>query len=329
MSWQDELRQLDARLADGRIEHTEYRKLRDELLAAASSGGITATALSWHSANPGHEPAPRKPSASLLDTDRQTSAPSPADNRHTDAIGFPPIAPAPIPRSRPAGPLPPLGPAAQSPTPEPGMPTKARDKPVWAFLSLGVFLVLAMIIGATLWLGTSTDNTAGGTARADTAAPSAGNVALADRLPGLPGTALPNSSRMSIDRGQELGLYSAEGAEVIKASGADKVIYRGSADDTTSYMLLVVPTTAPAEAEKLASTMRESVAKGGFTSVTLGPDTAFLRSTQEGQVVGSWYTSARYVIGIGLSAGADTGRNVLLDKLETTLSSVSSVLPPS
>lgn len=37
MTWQEELRQLDSRLADGELAANEYRKRRDEILAAASS----------------------------------------------------------------------------------------------------------------------------------------------------------------------------------------------------------------------------------------------------------------------------------------------------
>lgn len=39
MDWQDELRTLDSRLAEGQLSQAEYRKLRDQVLAEASSGG--------------------------------------------------------------------------------------------------------------------------------------------------------------------------------------------------------------------------------------------------------------------------------------------------
>ncbi|GLY64112.1 hypothetical protein [Amycolatopsis taiwanensis] len=69
MSWQEELRRLDAELASGTITRHEHRKQRDELLAAASGGGITsplaaplvptATQPHWQSANPIQPPAER------------------------------------------------------------------------------------------------------------------------------------------------------------------------------------------------------------------------------------------------------------------------------
>ena len=42
MSWQDDLRQLDQALAEGRVPADEYRKRRDQLLAAAAGGAPAA-----------------------------------------------------------------------------------------------------------------------------------------------------------------------------------------------------------------------------------------------------------------------------------------------
>ncbi|MPZ81359.1 MAG: hypothetical protein GEV28_13535 [Actinophytocola sp.] len=62
MTWQDSLRQLDARLADGEIGAADYRKARDEILAEASSGnqsvgGETPKGELWMSTNPAAPPA--------------------------------------------------------------------------------------------------------------------------------------------------------------------------------------------------------------------------------------------------------------------------------
>ncbi|GAB3576133.1 hypothetical protein GCM10027445_39720 [Amycolatopsis endophytica] len=74
MSWQDELRRLDADLAGGAITQHQHRKMRDELLAAASGGGAAAPVSvplsrvegapqpqagaqpQWQSANPANPP---------------------------------------------------------------------------------------------------------------------------------------------------------------------------------------------------------------------------------------------------------------------------------
>jgi hypothetical protein len=64
MDWQQKLRRLDAKLANGELSMAEYRKLRDETLAEASSVGPAAqeaasSDLRWQAANPGGQPAPR------------------------------------------------------------------------------------------------------------------------------------------------------------------------------------------------------------------------------------------------------------------------------
>src|SRR5689334_1438882 len=69
MSWQEELRRLDAELAEGRIEPADHRKQRDELLAQASGSTVPSPVPSplrrpgdtWRSANPASHPAPAQP----------------------------------------------------------------------------------------------------------------------------------------------------------------------------------------------------------------------------------------------------------------------------
>ena len=64
MSWQDDLRRLDADLAAGRIEPAAHRKQRDELLAQASGSTVPSPvpsplrrpATAWHSTNPAAQP---------------------------------------------------------------------------------------------------------------------------------------------------------------------------------------------------------------------------------------------------------------------------------
>jgi hypothetical protein len=118
MSWQEDLRRLDADLAAGRIEPAAHRKQRDELLAAASGSTVPSPvpsplhrpgARSWQSTNPAYgqpteptpppRPAPKQPtvaerpwirnqpqgsstpptSAVPALPDHMTTAPSPAD----------------------------------------------------------------------------------------------------------------------------------------------------------------------------------------------------------------------------------------------------------
>src|SRR3954454_6801121 len=48
MAWQDDLRELDEALSAGRIKADEYRKRRDDLLAAASSNPVVTRRIQRH-----------------------------------------------------------------------------------------------------------------------------------------------------------------------------------------------------------------------------------------------------------------------------------------
>ncbi|NBH10467.1 hypothetical protein GTY80_45425, partial [Amycolatopsis sp. SID8362] len=85
MSWQEELRRLDAELAEGRIEPADHRKQRDELLAQASGSTVPSPVPSplrrpgdtWRSANPASHPTPVHPVAPPQRVESPRPAPLP------------------------------------------------------------------------------------------------------------------------------------------------------------------------------------------------------------------------------------------------------------
>jgi hypothetical protein len=379
MSWQDELRRLDAELTSGRLEHSEYRKLRDELLASASGGGLTSPVAAprrtartntsqpvWKSTNPGiapklpaapamvtpapvvpeppavdqptvEHPAVRKTpsSASLLATDKPTTAPSPADYRRTDVMPHPSQMPARTGR-RPHLAPPPLLPVPTQPMSPPsgGAPVaradQSRHKPTWLFVSLGVLVVLAAIIGGAWWVGVLS----GGdqpNAQAPTAPPT--QVALEDRLPRLPGTPNPNNSTMAVDKGVEVQLYSAEDAALIKKSGANEVIYRGSGDGpglADGYKVLVIPTPSAENASALVRALEQSATAQGFADMPPGPEQltkALVYRTPVGRVARTWYTSQNVAVGVEVSQALGSAEAELRQRLQRTTTSVKAVLP--
>lgn len=99
MSWQEDLRRLDADLATGRIEPAAHRKERDELLARASGSTVPSPVpsplrrpapTSWHSTNPAapqHEPPSAPP--------QRVESPSPAQYQPAQYQPQPPAPPAP------------------------------------------------------------------------------------------------------------------------------------------------------------------------------------------------------------------------------------------
>jgi hypothetical protein len=105
MSWQEELRRLDAELAEGRIEPADHRKQRDELLAQASGSTVPSPVPSplrrpgeaWRSANPASHPSPQAPPPQRMESPRPMAPHQPAPQQPA-----PPMAPmGPPPKPHP------------------------------------------------------------------------------------------------------------------------------------------------------------------------------------------------------------------------------------
>lgn len=385
MSWQEELRRLDADLASGKISRHEHRKQRDELLAAASGGGITSPVAAplaragsqpngWQSANPVHstaeqpetphpepppephpepgpeaEPPPPAPAettgtaADLLNSDRMTTAPSPADERSTNPIRYPAMSEAPTVITRPVVPaeLPGLGP--QSPRhfsgverqPSAPIATPARGRAgTWLYLSLGVFVVLSLIVGATWFLSAHSNGSNTNTTVAPTT-PVNPQLDVEGKLPDLPGTANPDNSTMSIDKAVQLRILTPEDAAKVRASGAQEIVFRGSSDTVNvdeSYQLLAIPTASANDADKLVQGLRETLTGAGFMADPIGPGeagAAYTDSNPAGRVSALWYASGTVAIGIGVSEPLTGDPATLRARLGQVRDSVSATLPPS
>ncbi|WP_236790234.1 hypothetical protein [Amycolatopsis sp. GM8] len=349
MTWQEDLRRLDVQLASGEISLREHRRQREELLAAASGGfspspvkapveGGQAHAWPESPAWPAEQPAAPSWSASLLSTDRPTSAPSPADENPTDSMRYPTtIHEAPTIVTRAIGPLPGLTPAKPEVPPLPTRPVRTgRGKPTWLFLALGIFIVLAMIIGATWLLGTRNDPSPASSAPTSSAPPvdPAGAAERAEaRLPTLPGAANPANSTLSIDKALQLKLITQADADVMKAAGAQEIIYRAASNPANSpngTALLVVPVPSPAEATKLAAAQRKHLTDTGFTMAALGPanaDLIFTGSSSAGRVTALWYSSGPLAVGIGVSQPLTGDPNQLRSRLEQIRTQVTGAFP--
>ncbi|ADJ41946.1 hypothetical protein AMES_0119 [Amycolatopsis mediterranei S699] len=368
MSWQEDLRRLDADLAAGRIEPAAHRKQRDELLAQASGSTVPSPVASplrrpaaWHSTNPANRANSANP-ANATDPTRPAIQPvdprtAPPQRVDTPSSGHPTRAPHPAPPwqrtdsgtqktlSHPV--VPPVpdhlttapSPADINPTrylrvegrvpggqvsrfpevwptgdrPEPPRPEEnpepagrhrdgdgSRRRPTWLFLAAGVLVVLVMIVGGTMWLGSGTDNPpqAGPPPGAPSTAAGARSDPLEERLPALPGVPNPNNSTMSVAKGRDLGLYLPKTAELFTGNGATQVIFRGSGDGAVSYLVVVVPTTSAPNAQSVVETLYQQALDAGFKPVqspvrtVSGSDGAkFLNTT--------WYGSGNNVVIVG------------------------------
>jgi hypothetical protein len=265
--------------------------------------------------------------------DHLTTAPSPADivpTRYLQVEGANPGSQVSrFPQIWPSGDQP----APTQPEEQPEPVGRHRDEAAsqsrrtWLFLAVGTLVGLALIVAGTRWLGSGTDPAPEGGAPAanqPTAAGARGD-ALDDRLPPLPGIANPNNSRMSVAKGRDLGLYLPQTADLFSRNGANQVIFRGYGNGDVSYLIVVVPTTSPGNAQSVVETLYEQALDAGFKPVqsavrtVSGNDgTKFLNTT--------WYGSGNNVVIVG-TAQSYHGQLGLSGEQDLAVKAYEDVLP--
>ncbi|WP_051792007.1 hypothetical protein [Amycolatopsis jejuensis] len=247
--------------------------------------------------------------AALGGSDVPTTAPSPADQNPTATLG---AIGQPEPRR------------LWDEAPEP-----ARKRPTWVFIAVGVLVVLALVVGGIWYLGSDTGK--------DTAAPPPSPAqqqkqpaSLEDKLPALPGTPSPDNSTMALDKAVQLKAVSDADANLMKAAGADQLVYHSYGEPAGGTMLLAVPTPSGAQAGQLVQGLRQNLVTGGFDSSPLGPaatDLLYAGSSPAGRVLAFWYTSGPVAVGIGVSGPADQDPAALRSRMEQIRAKVAAALP--
>ena len=260
-------------------------------------------------------------------TNRRTTAPSPADLNPTDLFdvsgaNFDQQDKPPTPELRQLW--------------EEGPPR--RKRPTWLFLSLGVLLALALIVGLTWYIGSKPDQqgTADSVSAPPVPSPSGSadpSATLEDKLPALTGKPSQDNSTMSLDKAVELKAISQADADLMKTAGADELVYRSYADADQAdngTVLLAVPTGSSAQAEVLVKGLQGNLVGGGFESAALGPaptDLLYSGSSPAGRVLAFWYTSGPVAIGIGASQPLAGDAAALRSRIEQIRTKVAAALP--
>ncbi|MGW7532679.1 hypothetical protein [Amycolatopsis sp. NPDC054798] len=250
-------------------------------------------------------------------TDRPTTAPSPADDRPTAVFGAIP---------------------ANGNQPEPRRlweddAKPRRGKPTWLFLSLAVLVVLALVVGGIWFLGNKNDsNDTAAPPPAASSAPNTQPASLEDKLPTLAGTPSPENSTMALDKAVQAKAVSDADANLMRAAGADQLVYHayGSTDGGTT--LIAVPTPSKAQAGQLVQGLRQNLVTGGFDSSPLGPaatDLLYTGSSPAGRVLAFWYTSGGVSVGIGVSGPVGQDPAALRSRMEEIRAKVAAALPAS
>lgn len=286
MTWQEELRALDAELADKGITPAEYRRRRDNLLAAASGGfppaGQVAPQRPAQPTPPQGQPAqtghPIPPPSSGQPTGQH--APLPPLPGQGQAMPNAPIQPMPsgrppenhvVPPWSPVTELPmysPLG-DQQAPAPQyaPRAPldedifnTRMTRKKSRAALLVVVVVVALLLLAGGWWFGVRPRMEAAST-------PPAPQALHLDDLPTMPGNVRLDRAELSVFEGQNRGLFDAREADFLQADKVNQVTFTGSADGKLNYVVFAFVTDSPASAKKTSSDLLEYQDLGGLHAV--------------------------------------------------------------
>ncbi|WP_181776814.1 flagellar basal body-associated FliL family protein [Amycolatopsis pittospori] len=274
--------------------------------------------------------------------DHKTTAPSPADINPTVYLRAepPPVQHKPRQVNRP---LPPL-------TPEPGPRHSApsddhtdyavvgKRRPTGLFIGAGVLVVLALIIGGTLWLGSSSSSNVaeqpsvaqppdGLSGLAPSSQPNSAQTPLEDRLPALPGTPSKDNSTMAVAKGVELNFYSKAAADYLTSKGVASITYKGSNEGTNGYLVLVIPANDAKDAEAIVKYFRENSINAGLREQRVGDRLALVGANKNGQLSGLGYVSGTMAVTTWVSQPLGGDTQALDTRLEQTLTSLDTVLP--
>ncbi|ATY15869.1 hypothetical protein CU254_39920 [Amycolatopsis sp. AA4] len=250
-------------------------------------------------------------------TDRPTTAPSPADDRPTAVFGAIP---------------------ANGAQPEPRRlweddAKPRRSRPTWLFLSLAVLVVLALVVGGIWFIGAKNDsNDTAAPPPAAASAPNTQPASLEDKLPTLPGTPNPENSTMALDKAVQAKAVSDADANLMRAAGADQLVYHSYGSPEGGTTLIAVPTPSKAQAGQLVQGLRQNLVTGGFDSSPFGPaatDLLYTGSSPAGRVLAFWYTSGGVSVGIGVSGPVGQDPAALRSRMEQIRAKVAAALPAS
>lgn len=244
MTWQENLRQLDMRLANGDISANEYRRTRDEILAeASSSSSLDSKQDIWVPV----QPAENATKDTGKDTGKDTAESAEADAGETtivvktgqveedtqivsaDAIAPAPAAPVVLPPAQ-AGPVaPPVQQASYPAAPIQGHEVfaEASAKKGGALTRFLVPLLILALVGAGVWWFFLRDSGGGDPAATPPPTSTAAEEkahdadAVAGLLPELPGKADADNGTLTLDRARELKLFTRNYATLLGDNGAE------------------------------------------------------------------------------------------------------------
>lgn len=341
MTWQDSLRQLDARLANGEIGAAEYRKTRDEILAEASSGtqqvSFDAEVTTQWVSTPPPQPAAETPAADSDEEPTQVVA--------ADVVTTPPPPQMPPPQQQQFGP--PM-PQMQRPAPpimgsevfgEARASGGGGKKALWFLVTI---VVLALIGGGVWWFALRDDSTPPSNAQnqqeqttssAPTTTSEAAEVPtaadVAEQVPQLPGEAKPDNGTMTTDEARQKELLNPAYAQLLADGGAKEIVYNKSSGDGYGYLLMAAPVEPAGHAADLVTATSDNLTKSGFTTAASGSGQppVYSRTDKFFRTFVVMYASGDVWVQLNVSAAPDGDENALRTEFDNLLRQVLEQLP--
>nr|WP_042184146.1 hypothetical protein [Kibdelosporangium sp. MJ126-NF4]CEL16100.1 hypothetical protein [Kibdelosporangium sp. MJ126-NF4]CTQ94026.1 hypothetical protein [Kibdelosporangium sp. MJ126-NF4] len=338
MGWQDELQSLDEQLSAGQIRAEEYRKRRDELLAAASSGAVSlrrvhrqkspsiANAFSAETkpdVNKSADVTQKVPSGAWQ-TARPQTPPTPSTALQPSTPPPPPsAAPAPSARSSSAPSSPMIGAEVF------GTPSSSKaEKPSKFPKFLVAIVVLALVAGGVWWFAFRGAQGGDG----NNAAPPAvtgGELAL-EKLPNPTDSQLSTAGVLSVDQAQTNNLIRPDEAAYLSATDLQRIYFRTIVVGNLSYQLFAFQTQTDTGGTRIVSGALERGKRANMVPATIDGLPATVTVTKI-LVAGAAYYEAVYPIEKGavrlvvLQSGPNNERqlvNAMKRTVELTTASI-------
>lgn len=355
MTWQEDLRQLDARLANGDIGAADYRRTRDEILAEASSGNQANGTESpkeglWSSTNPSAQ------------DDKTTETPAPGETTVVVRVDAPDEEKTQIvsadqleQSTRPVGPAtPPQQQQQQWLGPPPGQyqprPTPIQGQEVFAQTSSGgagkvlrwviPVLIVALVAAGLWWFVFRDDSTQ---PQAENPPPSSTSQSeepeepavpsideLAGSVPALPGEPKADSGPMTTAEALQLQLLNPTYATLLEDNGVSELVYQKSTRDDLGFQVAAAPVERPGNAAELTELMTAYLEEAGFAAAEPAESVGLPVITRTDQFFRTFvvtYASGGAWVQLNVSGPPDGDEAALRAEFETVLTALTERLP--
>lgn len=304
MSWQDDLRWLDAELAGGRISAEEHRRRSEDLLAAASSASARSATTRPHPVEPAK---PKHPAVQQPGQRQSRPRPGPA-SKQTPPAG-PPVSQGD--RSEPAhfgAPQPdPVSELFALPEKSPGSGRIIKR----VLVTLSVVVVLAGVAVVSFLFHRQPPETTPAGVPPMSSLPVAVPAGLADKLRHLPGQPVTGADGVvSVAAALRTGFYSQQQADTLAREGIPEVLLLASSTtDGENFAVVVIPQHSQEDATRTTAALVNShhnVAFHDSANIGLPAGVTVLNGANpDGTFIRVLYTSGSNTVVIGASTRND------------------------